>query len=73
MLGELYLKYETLITNLSLTILFLFMGMAVHDVLKKNDVPMFGRIAVYFVLGLGCLGFLAKGIIQYMWEAQGVG
>ena len=36
-------------------------------------VPKVGQYVVYFVLFLGCAGFIAKGIIQFLWESQGVG
>jgi hypothetical protein len=48
------------------------MGFAVHDVLKKNDVPFIGRAVAYGVLGLGALGFVAKGLIQIFWVSSGV-
>jgi hypothetical protein len=41
--------------------------------MKKNDVPKMGQMVVYFVLSLGCLGFIVKGVIQFIWESQGVG
>lgn len=46
------------------------MGFAIHDVLKKNDVPIAGRVVVYFVLFLGCAGFLFKGVFQLFWEGS---
>lgn len=68
MLAEYYEQIEAIFLNLSLAALFVLMGFAVHDVLKKNDVPKMGRVAVYFVLFLGTVGFLAKGIIQVLVE-----
>ncbi|TDF41548.1 DUF2788 domain-containing protein [Alteromonadaceae bacterium M269] len=73
MLNDNYEKIEAMALNLSLAVLFLLMGLAVHDVLKKNKVPMVGRVATYFVLFLGMAGFLAKGLIQYFWQSSGVG
>lgn len=64
MLSEYYEQIETIIMYLTLSGLFVLMGFAVHDVLKKNDIPMYGRVIVYSVLFLGCAGFLAKGVIQ---------
>ena len=46
-----------------LFVLFVLMTFAVHDVLTKNNVPLIGRVVTYGVLGLGAIGFLAKGII----------
>lgn len=53
--------------------IFIFIGLTIHDVMKKNDVPKMGKLVVYFVLFLGCAGFITKGIIQFVWESQGVG
>jgi hypothetical protein len=73
MLSEYYEQIEAIVLNLSLTALFLLMAYAVHDVLKKNDVPIAGRVVVYLVLFLGAAGFLAKGFIQVFWQSSGVG
>ncbi|MBN7819848.1 DUF2788 domain-containing protein [Bowmanella sp. Y26] len=73
MLSQYYEQIETIVLNLTLVALFLLMGFAVHDVLKKNDVPMVGRAVVYLVLFLGAAGFLAKGLIQVFWQSSGVG
>lgn len=72
MLSENYEQIEAIVLNFSLTALFLLMGYAVHDVLKKNDVPLAGRMVAYLVLFLGAAGFLAKGIIQIFWESSGL-
>ncbi|GBL02792.1 DUF2788 domain-containing protein [Glaciecola sp. KUL10] len=69
---ETYQHIEAIVMNISLVVLFGLMGMAVHDVLKKNKVPMIGRVVAYGVLGLGALGFLAKGIIQVFYLSAGV-
>ncbi|GAA0359919.1 DUF2788 domain-containing protein [Bowmanella denitrificans] len=73
MLSQYYEQIETIVLNLTLVALFLLMGFAVHDVLKKNNVPMAGRAVVYLVLFLGAAGFLAKGLIQVFWQSSGVG
>ncbi|MBE1288351.1 DUF2788 domain-containing protein [Alteromonas sp. LMIT006] len=72
MLAEHFELIESVMMNLGLLILFLLMGFAVHDVLKKNDVPFIGRAVAYGVLGLGALGFVAKGLIQIFWVSSGV-
>lgn len=69
MLSEYYEQIETIVMYLTLSGLFVLMGFAVHDVLKKNDIPLGGRIIVYGVLFLGCAGFLAKGVIQVFFNA----
>ena len=73
MLSEYYEQIEAIVLNVALFGLFALMGYAVHDVLKKNDVPMIGRAVAYLVLFLGAAGFLAKGIIQLFWQTSGVG
>lgn len=69
MLAEYYEEIEVLATNLTLAILFLLIGLAIRDVLKRSAVPKFGRFIVWLVLFLGCFGFIAKGIIQVFWES----
>jgi hypothetical protein len=44
------------------------MAYVVHDVLKKNNVPLIGKVVVYFVLFLGAAGFIFKGIMQWFIE-----
>ena len=68
MLSEYYEQIEAVVLNLALVALFALIGFAIHDVLKKNDVPIVGRVVVYCVLFLGCAGFLFKGIFQLFWE-----
>lgn len=48
-------------------------GLAIKDVLKQGNVPVFGRRIVWLVLFLGCAGFIAKGLIQMSWEGTGLG
>ncbi len=67
-----YEQVESLMLSLGLTALFILMGMAVHDVMRKNDVPLVGRVIAYGVLFLGAAGFLIKGIIQLLWQAGGI-
>ncbi|MDV6314936.1 DUF2788 domain-containing protein [Idiomarina sp. HP20-50] len=69
MLAEYYEEIEVLVTNFTLAILFLLIGLAIRDVLKRSAVPKFGQIIVWMVLFLGCFGFIAKGIIQVLWES----
>ena len=73
MLSEYFEQIEAIALNTGLLFLFIFIGLSMHDVMKRNDVPKTGRFVVYFVLSLGCLGFIAKGLIQYMWETAGIG
>lgn len=72
MLAENYELIESVVLYVALFGLFALMGFAIHDVLKKNDVPTIGRVVAYGVLGLGAIGFLAKGIIELFWLSTGV-
>jgi len=54
-------------------LLFLFIGLAIQDVLKKGNVPKFGRNVVWGVLFFGCIGFISKAIIEIIWVNSGVG
>jgi len=73
MLAEHLELIETIGLNLFFLFIFGFIGLSIHDVMNKNDVPKMGKVVVYCVLFLGCAGFIAKGIIQFIWESQGVG
>lgn len=70
MLSDNFEQIESLLTNLAIAGLFLLIGLAIQDVLKRGNVPRFGRIAVWLVLFLGMAGFIAKGIIQFVIEAN---
>lgn len=52
---------------------FVLIGLAIQDVLKRGNVPRFGRMVVWLVLFLGCAGFIAKGLIELSWEGSGLG
>jgi len=54
-------------------LLFLFIGLAIQDVLKKGNVPKFGRQVVWAVLFFGCIGFISKAIIEIAWVNSGIG
>ena len=73
MLAEYWDVIEAVGLNLFFAFIFIFIGLSINDIMKKNDVPKMGQFVVYFVLFLGCAGFIAKGIIQFVWESQGVG
>ena len=66
-------QIETIGLNLFFAILFLLIGLSIQDVLKKSDVPRYGRMFVWLVLFLGCAGFVVKGLIQVGWETFGLG
>ena len=73
MLAEYLEVIEAIGLNLFFAFIFIFIGLSIHDVMKKNDVPKMGQYVVYFVLVLGCAGFIAKGLIQFFCESQGIG
>ena len=73
MLAEHLELIETIGLNLFFVVIFIFIGLSIHDVMKNNNVPKTGQYVVYFVLFLGCAGFIAKGVIQFVWESQGIG
>jgi hypothetical protein len=64
---------ESLGLKLFFVAIFLLIGLAIQDVLKRGSVPKFGRYIVWAVLFLGCAGFVAKGVIEAVWEGGGVG
>ncbi|MEO9947370.1 MAG: DUF2788 domain-containing protein [Paraglaciecola sp.] len=68
MLSEYYEQIEAFALDATLIGLFLLMAYVVHDVLKKNNVPTIGKVVVYFVLFLGALGFIFKGVMQWIIE-----
>ncbi|MGL5451840.1 MAG: DUF2788 domain-containing protein [Aeromonas sp.] len=53
--------------------IFILIGLAIHDVLKRGNVPRFGRLVVWLVLFLGCAGFVAKGLIELSFEGSELG
>lgn len=73
MLNEYMEQIEAASLWFFLCVLFFLIGMAIQDVLKKGNVPKFGRVFVWIVLFLGCAGFLAKGVIQFIYESKGLG
>ncbi|EOD56119.1 DUF2788 domain-containing protein [Aeromonas bivalvium] len=64
---------ESLGLKLFFVAVFLLIGLAIQDVLKRGNVPRFGRFIVWLVLFLGCAGFVAKGLIELSWEGSGLG
>ena len=63
---------ESIGLDLLFASIFFFIGMAIKDVLNAGNVPPLGRRIVWLVLFLGCVGFIAKGIIQISWEGTGL-
>ncbi|MCE0556735.1 MULTISPECIES: DUF2788 domain-containing protein [Motilimonas] len=73
MLSEYVEEIETLGLYGFYIMIFLLIGLSINDVLKRSNVPKFGRTIVWMVLFLGCAGFVSKGIIEVFWESNGLG
>ncbi|WP_429108849.1 DUF2788 domain-containing protein [Aeromonas veronii] len=73
MLSEHIDLIESLGLKLFFVAIFILIGLAIQDVLKRGNVPHFGRFIVWLVLFLGCAGFVAKGLIELGWEGSGLG
>jgi hypothetical protein len=73
MLAEYFDLIESVGLDLFFAFIFIFIGLTVKDVMKTNKVPPIGQAVIYLVLLLGCVGFVAKSIIQLYFESQGVG
>ena len=73
MLRENWAAIESILLNLGFVTIFILIGLSIQDVLKKGEVPPYGRAVVWLVLFLGCAGFIIKGVIQFAWETSGVG
>jgi len=73
MLAKYFDLIEAVGLDLFFAFIFIFIGLTVRDVMKTNNVPPLGQAVIYLVLLLGCVGFVAKSIIQLIFESQGVG
>ena len=61
-------QFETLSLWLGLGILYLFIVLAIRDVLKKSKAPKLGQFFVWLVLFLSPLVFIVKSVLQYFFE-----
>jgi predicted branched-subunit amino acid permease len=73
MLAKYFDTIEAIGLDLFFAFIFIFIGLSIRDILKKNDIPPMGKAVIYLVLCLGCLGFVIKGVIQIILEHEGVG
>ncbi|WP_297572165.1 DUF2788 domain-containing protein [uncultured Deefgea sp.] len=59
---------EELFTTLSVTILcsalIIYMGFIIYNLAKESKAGKYGTIVLFFVLGFGMLGFIAKEILS---------
>ncbi|MDX5407210.1 MAG: DUF2788 domain-containing protein [Chromatiaceae bacterium] len=61
-------QFETLSLWLGLGILYVFIVMAIRDVLKKSNAPKLGQFFVWLVLFLSPAVFIIKSIVPYFLE-----
>ncbi len=68
MLDALLAMDEDVFTSLSVTILcgglMIYMGFIIYNLAKESKAGKFGTIMLFFVLGFGMLGFIAKEILS---------
>ena len=60
MVSQFINEFDTLGLYFGLAGIFIFIGLAIKDVLKSGNVPKFGRYIVLLVLFLGCFCFLSQ-------------
>ncbi|ASK78537.1 hypothetical protein CF386_05710 [Paraphotobacterium marinum] len=56
--------YENLILNFMLIFCVLFIVYTILTITKKTNISKFGKIIIWFILFLGCFGFIVKSIIS---------
>ncbi|SNY42273.1 Protein of unknown function [Arsukibacterium tuosuense] len=61
-------QFETVGLWLGLATLYVFIVLAINDVLKKSQAPRFGRFFVWLVLFLSPLVFVIKTVVQHFIE-----
>ncbi|MEO3679983.1 DUF2788 domain-containing protein [Rheinheimera fenheensis] len=61
-------QFETLSLWLGLGILYVFIVLAIRDVLKKSNAPKLGQFFVWLVLFLSPAVFIIKSIVPYFLE-----
>lgn len=55
--------FETISLYVGISALILYMGYIVWDLAKRSNAGKFGTAILFFALGLGVFGFIAKTII----------
>jgi hypothetical protein len=61
-------QFEAIGLWLGLGILYLFIVLAIRDVLKKSNAPKLGQFFVWLVLFLSPAVFIIKSIVPYFFE-----
>lgn len=56
-------QIETISLYIGIGILVLYMGYIVWDLAKRSNAGKFGTAVLFFALGLGVFGFIAKSVI----------
>jgi hypothetical protein len=59
-------QFETISLYVLVTALILYMGYIVWDLAKRSEAGKFGTFILFFALGLGVFGFIAKTVIVEM-------
>lgn len=49
--------------KIGLSVLVIFIGFIIWDLGKKSGASKFGMVVLFFVLGLGVMGFLMKEVL----------
>lgn len=61
--------FEEISLYVCITILIVYMAYIVWDLAKKSNAGKFGTMILFFVLGLGVLGFIIKTVVA---EVMGI-
>ncbi|EIW90605.1 MAG: DUF2788 domain-containing protein [Alishewanella agri] len=61
-------QFESIGLWLGLGVLYIFIVLAIRDVLKKSQAPKIGQFFVWLVLFLSPLVFIVKSVLQYFFE-----
>lgn len=56
-------EFSTWSLRIGLAVLVVFLGFIVWDLGKKSKAGKFGMFVLFFVLGLGVMGFLFKNVL----------
>ncbi len=59
-------QFESISLYVLVTALILYMGYIVWDLAKRSNAGKFGTFILFFALGLGVFGFIAKTVIVEM-------
>lgn len=61
-------QFESISLYVLVTALILYMGYIVWDLAKRSNAGKFGTFILFFALGLGVFGFIAKTVIVEMMD-----